>query len=52
MKVATIVVVFAWWVIVNLQPVAGPFGTISQCSTAATEYAKAHNVVAACQRDN
>jgi hypothetical protein len=52
MKIASIVVVFAWWVIVNLQPVAGPFGTITQCSSAAAEYAKAHNVVAACQRDN
>lgn len=52
MKVASIVVVFAWWAIVNLQPVLGPFGTISQCSSAAAEYAKAHNVVPICQRDN
>ena len=52
MQVASIVVVFAWWVLVNLSPVLGPFGTNSQCSSAAAAYAKAHNVVATCQRDN
>ena len=53
MKPARIVVgLFAWWVIVNLQLVLGPFGTSSQCASAAAEYAKAHNVVATCQRDN
>lgn len=52
MKVASIVAVFAWWVIVNLQAILGPYGNISQCASAAAEYAKAHNVVATCQRDN
>jgi hypothetical protein len=52
MKVASIIAVFAWWVIVNLQSVLGPYGNISQCSSAAAEYAKAHQVVATCQRDN
>jgi len=49
MKVASIIAV--WWVMVNLQPVLGPYGNISQCSSAAAEYAKAHHVVATCQWD-
>ena len=43
---------FVWWVIVSLSPVLGPFATNSQCTHAATEYAKKHNVVATCQRDD
>jgi hypothetical protein len=50
MKVAAIVAVFTWWVIVNQSPVLGPYGTNSLCSSAAAAYAKAHNVVATCQR--
>jgi hypothetical protein len=51
MKFASIVAVLAWWVIVNLQIVLGPYGNISACSSAAADYAKAHNVVATCQWD-
>jgi hypothetical protein len=51
-KAVAIVVVFTWWVLVNLSPVLGPFGTNSQCSYAAAAYAKAHNVVTTCRRED
>jgi hypothetical protein len=51
MKFASIAAVLAWWVIVNLQIALGPYGNISACSSAAADYAKAHNVVATCQWD-